>query len=136
MRDATLHYVPETQQEVSVDANSCHYVLRSYAEGGHSPTVFYYKSLFEIEDHCDLIENFDPSQDKIDLSELFLSLGGDMGIENIKTHISPDGSLELTINDGPAGIDGAFYHFLTLKAFPQHHKASLTKKILAGFIRV
>jgi hypothetical protein len=107
--------------------------FRPKSLGGHEPVNIIYKSLFEVEDKTDEFYGFDLSQDIINLQELFVSFGGVMSLENIKTRVSPNGDLHLIINDGPRGVNGANYPFLILKQV-QTHKHPPMPKTLAKFI--
>lgn len=126
--------LPPDQKELRPDTDALRVRLREKAAGGHLPITLYYTSLFEIQDKTDIIFGFDPKQDKIHLKELLLSLGEDMGLNNLKPRRTPEGDLQLWLDDGPAGVGGAHYHILTLRDF--HTDTKMLHKVISAFVIV
>ncbi len=105
------------------------FVLRAKEDGGHDPIVIFYTSLFEIEDATDKIVNFDPTQDKIDLTEIVLSLGADFNECDVYFKINAEGDADLIIEDHYQGALGVKHTIVTFAALAKD-KSPETQKML------
>lgn len=122
--DDDYQVIGEAVDKVYGQGGSQTIVLKSRAEGHHPPTTLYYASLFDIEDSTDTVENFDPEQDKIDLSKVMQALGEDLSLEHVRLVLSQKTDLKLIVYDGPIG-NGNEYHVLTLKSVIKSKETSI-----------
>lgn len=110
------------------------FVLREKENGGHDPIVIFYTSLYEIEDATDKILNFDPSQDKIDLTEIVLSLGADFNECDVYFKINNEGDADLIIEDHYQGALGVKHTIVTFAGLAKDKTPETQKMLLSTLL--